>query len=124
VLESAGHFNRRDPDVKVVSLGDEFVAAQPNADYPMGGSLLEWSKVLTQVLKLDFDTAIPGHGNDPVKKADVAAYQKKIDEIAKKAVELARLTGTPAYVLDNGRIVDIAKRRRKTRKTAGMPRRK
>src|SRR6058998_921099 len=56
------------PDVKVVSLGDEFVAAQPNADYPMGGSLLEWSKVLTQVLKLDFDTAIPGHGNDPLTK--------------------------------------------------------
>ncbi len=82
------------PDVKVVSLGDEFVAAQPNADYPMGGSLLEWSKVLTQVLKLDFDTAIPGHGNDPLTKADVVAFQKKIDAIGKKAIELAK-KGTP-----------------------------
>jgi hypothetical protein len=36
---------------------------------------------------------------------------------AKKAVELARLTGTHAYVLENGRIVDIAKRKGKTRKT-------
>jgi glyoxylase-like metal-dependent hydrolase (beta-lactamase superfamily II) len=82
------------PDVKVVSLGDEFVAAQPNADYPNGGSLLEWSKVLAQVLKLDFDTAIPGHGNDPLTKADVMAFQKKIDMIGKKAVELAK-KGTP-----------------------------
>ena len=60
----------------------------------MGGSLLEWSKVLTQVLKLDFDTAIPGHGNDPLTKADVMAFQKKIDTIGKKAVELAK-KGTP-----------------------------
>ena len=35
---------------------------------------------------------------------------------AKKAVELGRLTGTPAYVLENGRIVDAAKRVRKKRK--------
>ena len=41
---------------------------------------------------------------------------KALRRAAKKAVELARLTGTPAYVWENGRIVDIAKRRRKTRK--------
>jgi heterodisulfide reductase subunit C len=38
---------------------------------------------------------------------------------AKKAVELGRKTGTPAYVLENGRIVDIAKQTRKTRKNPG-----
>jgi glyoxylase-like metal-dependent hydrolase (beta-lactamase superfamily II) len=78
------------PDVKVVSLGDEFTAAAPNCDYPMGGSLLTWSKSLAEVLKLDFDTAIPGHGNDPMTKADVATFQKRIDAIGKKAVELAK----------------------------------
>jgi glyoxylase-like metal-dependent hydrolase (beta-lactamase superfamily II) len=82
------------PDLKVVSLGDEFVAQTPNCDYPMGGSLLGWSKSLANVLKLDFDTAIPGHGNDPLTKADVMTFQKKIDEIGKKAVELAK-KGTP-----------------------------
>ena len=35
---------------------------------------------------------------------------------AKKAVELGRRTGTPAYVLENGRIVDAAKRGRTTRR--------
>ena len=78
------------PDLRVVSLGDEFVAQPPNADYPNGGSVLEWPKVLAEVLKLDFDTAIPGHGNDPLTKADVQAFQKKFDLIAKKAVELRK----------------------------------
>jgi glyoxylase-like metal-dependent hydrolase (beta-lactamase superfamily II) len=77
-------------DVKVVSLGDEFTATGPNCDYPMGGSLLTWSQSLAEVLKLDFDTAIPGHGNDPMTKADVATFQKRIDAIGKKAVELVK----------------------------------
>ncbi len=37
----------------------------------------------------------------------------------KKAVELGRLTGTSAYVLENGRIVDAAKKTRGTRKKGG-----
>jgi hypothetical protein len=45
---------------------------------------------------------------------------KALRRAAKKAVALARLTGTPAYVLENGRIVDIAKRRRKTKRTTAM----
>ena len=78
------------PDLKVVSLGDEFVAQTPNADYPDGGSVLGWPKALAEVLKLDFDVAIPGHGNDPLTKADVQAFQKKMDAIARKAVELRK----------------------------------
>jgi cyclase len=78
------------PDLRVIALGDHFVAAQPNADYPMGGSILNWSKSLTEILKLDFDTAIPGHGNDPLTKADVQAFQKKIDLIGRKGIELRK----------------------------------
>ena len=81
-------------DVKTVSLGDEFTAAGPNCDYPMGGSILGWSKSLAEVLKLDFDTAIPGHGNDPLTKADVATFQKRMDAIGKKAIALVK-AGTP-----------------------------
>jgi cyclase len=82
------------PDVKVVSLGDEFTATGPNCDYPNGGSILGWSKSLAEVLKLDFDTAIPGHGNDPMTKADVVTFQKRMDAIGRKALELAK-AGTP-----------------------------
>ena len=44
---------------------------------------------------------------------------KALRRPAKKAVELARLTGTPAYVLENGRIIDIAKRSGRRRKRQG-----
>ena len=44
---------------------------------------------------------------------------KALRRAAKNAVELGRLTGTPAYVLRNGRIVDAAKRNRKARKIHG-----
>ena len=43
---------------------------------------------------------------------------KALRRAAKKALELARQTGTPCYVLGNGRIVDIAKR-----KERGKPKR-
>lgn len=38
---------------------------------------------------------------------------------ARNAVELARRTGTPAYVLINGRIVDIAKAKYRSKKPTG-----
>jgi hypothetical protein len=40
---------------------------------------------------------------------------KALRRAAKKAIELGRLTGTPAYVLKDGRIIDAAKRTRKIR---------
>jgi glyoxylase-like metal-dependent hydrolase (beta-lactamase superfamily II) len=35
---------------------------QPFIDYANRGSALEWTTTLDKVLKLDFDTVIPGHG--------------------------------------------------------------
>jgi hypothetical protein len=43
---------------------------------------------------------------------------------AKKAVELARRTHTPAYVLENGKVVDIARRTAKTTKKNRRERRR
>jgi hypothetical protein len=40
---------------------------------------------------------------------------KALRRAAKEAIALARRTGTPAYVLGNGRIFDAAKRPQKTR---------
>jgi glyoxylase-like metal-dependent hydrolase (beta-lactamase superfamily II) len=82
------------PDVKVVSTGDVFVANAPNVDFPFGGSLTEYSTVLASILKLDFDMAIPGHGNDPMTKADVQAFKTKIDTIISRGRELVA-KGTP-----------------------------
>jgi glyoxylase-like metal-dependent hydrolase (beta-lactamase superfamily II) len=78
------------PDLRVIAFGDEFVAQPPNADYPNGGSVLTFPKALSDALALDWDVAIPGHGNDPMTRADVQAYQKRWDAIARKALELRR----------------------------------
>ena len=53
-------------------------------------------------------------------KEPVPDALKALRRAAKKAVELARLTGTPCYVMENGRIVDIAKRGRATRRKRGQ----
>jgi hypothetical protein len=41
------------------------------------------------------------------------AALRSLRRSAKTAVAWARLTGTPAYVIDDGKIVDIAKQRRR-----------
>jgi cyclase len=52
------------PALKVIHTGDLFLTnpPQPFIDYGNGGSALEWTSTLDEVLKLDFDIAIPGHG--------------------------------------------------------------
>lgn len=82
------------PDVRVVAMGDVVVANAPNVDFPFGGSLVQQQKVLDALLKLDFDMAVPGHGNDPMTKADVQAFKTKIDTVITRLRELVA-KGTP-----------------------------
>jgi glyoxylase-like metal-dependent hydrolase (beta-lactamase superfamily II) len=57
------------PAAKVIHTGDIFLTngtptrpAQPYMDYAAGGSVVEWTHVMDETEKLDFDTIIPGHG--------------------------------------------------------------
>ncbi|HTR35509.1 MAG TPA: MBL fold metallo-hydrolase [Bryobacteraceae bacterium] len=52
------------PAHRLIHTGDLFLTfpTQPFIDYANGGSALEWTKTLDEMLKLDFDVAIPGHG--------------------------------------------------------------
>jgi cyclase len=88
--DSVVHF----PDLRVIAFGDEVVAQPPNADLPNGGSVLTFPKALREALALDWDTAIPGHGNDPMTRADVEAYTRKWEAIARTSLEL-RKKGVP-----------------------------
>ena len=82
------------PDVKTVAFGDVLVAATPNCDYPNGGSLAGWIKSLDAALKLDFDTAIPGHGDNPMTKAQVAEFKTKLETLVSRGKALVK-AGTP-----------------------------
>lgn len=50
------------PDLKVLAVGDLFTADAPQIDAASGGSLPGWSRALDEVLALDFDVVVPGHG--------------------------------------------------------------
>jgi glyoxylase-like metal-dependent hydrolase (beta-lactamase superfamily II) len=82
------------PDLKVVAMGDEMATGGGNCDYIQGGSILGWAQSLGEVLKLDFDTVIPGHGNDPMTKADIQTFKARLDSISKNAIDLVK-KGTP-----------------------------
>jgi len=79
------------PDLKVVVVSDEVTSGMtgPLADYAGGGSFLDWPKTLDNLLKLDFDTAIPGNGN-PIPKADVQAYRNKVQMFVERARQAVR----------------------------------
>jgi glyoxylase-like metal-dependent hydrolase (beta-lactamase superfamily II) len=82
------------PAQKVVAGGDEVVAVTPNIDYPFGGSVNGWLKSLDALSKLDFDYVIPGHGADPMTKAQFLDYARKWHTFADRA-RAAIKAGTP-----------------------------
>jgi len=58
------------------------------------------------------------------RKETITPALKALRRAAKKALELARQTGTACYVLENGRIVDIAKRKEKGKRKRSAPSKK
>ena len=79
------------PDLKVVVVSDIVTTGTtgPLADYAGGGSFLEWPQTMDAILKLDFDTCIPGNGN-PLTKAEVLAYKSKVETFVARAKEAVR----------------------------------
>ena len=76
------------PNLKVVAVGDLF-APTPNPDFTAGGSLVGWGPTLAQVLKLDFDVAVPGTGPTAT-RADLEAFKTKVDTLVSRATLLVK----------------------------------
>jgi cyclase len=78
------------PAQRVLAGGDMITlgnAAPELIDYAGGGSAKEWPKSLQEVLKLDFDIVVPGHG-DISKKADVAALRNSTISLMNRVHEM------------------------------------
>jgi glyoxylase-like metal-dependent hydrolase (beta-lactamase superfamily II) len=88
------------PDLRVVSTGDAFAGANLNCDYANGGSILGWAKSLEALLKLDFDTVIAGHTNDPLTKADIQAAQTRLAKITSVAIDLVKKGTTQDQIVE------------------------
>lgn len=62
-------------------------------DFSNGGSAVEWPQVLDDVLKLDFELAIPGRG-EPKSKSDVQAFREKFAMVISRASEAIKAGAT------------------------------
>jgi glyoxylase-like metal-dependent hydrolase (beta-lactamase superfamily II) len=77
------------PDLKTVHMGDLVIDGMPVIDYAGGGSAIEFVKTIDAMLRLDFDTAIPGHGKI-MTKAEVMAYKARFEEMNRRMRDLIR----------------------------------
>jgi cyclase len=77
------------PDLRTVHSGDLVIDGMPVIDYNNGGSALEFVKTLNKLLKIDFDTVIPGHGR-VLTKEDVRAYVPKFELMNKRMADLVK----------------------------------
>ncbi len=77
------------PALKVVHTGDLFTNGAPFIDYTAGGSAIEWTRTLDEIMKWDFDTVIPGHG--PVsKRADLMKYRQNFESMRNRVSGMVR----------------------------------
>jgi len=75
------------PDLKTVHTGDLIIDGMPVIDYAGGGSAVEFIQTIDNLLKIDFDTMIPGHGR-VMNKDDVRAYRARFAEMNRRMREL------------------------------------
>ena len=77
------------PNLKAVAVGDLFTPDTPDPDFSAGGSLVGWGPVLAEILKLDFDVAVPGTG-PAITRADLEGFKSKIDTVVSRATMLVK----------------------------------
>lgn len=93
----------------IVHTGDlHFHDFYPNIDLEAGGSALAWADTLDEVLKLEFEGVIPGHGAYTDRKAleQFQAFMGQLGRLAVEAVDngvsMEEFVGTAALTEDAG----------------------
>jgi len=84
------------PAAKVIVLGDLLTTHElmpPIVNYGDGGSWTEWLRSMDQILQMDWDRAVPGHG-PMVTKAKVQEIRNRFATIMQRVRELNRAKKT------------------------------
>ncbi len=81
------------PDLRTVHGGDLLHGIAPFIDYGNGGSSGGWVSTLNNILALDFDTAIPGHGAI-MDRDDVVNFRNQMEAVRARMADLIR-SGVP-----------------------------
>ena len=77
------------PDLRTVHGGDLLHGTAPFIDYGNGGSSEGWVSTMNNVLALDFDTAIPGHGAI-MDRDDVVNFRNQMEAVRSRMADLIR----------------------------------
>lgn len=77
------------PDLKTVHGGDILHGIAPFIDYANGGSSRGWVGTVNGILSLDFDTAIPGHG-EIMTRGDVVNFRNQMEAVRERMKMLVR----------------------------------
>lgn len=81
------------PDLRTIHGGDLLHGIAPFIDYGNGGSSTGWVGTLNNILALDFDTAIPGHGAI-MDRSDVVDFRNQMEAVRARMADLIR-SGMP-----------------------------
>ena len=77
------------PDLKAVHMGDLVIRGLPHIDYKGGGSAAGFVTAIYQLLKLDFEVAIPGHGA-VLTRDEVRDYARRMETLNARGKDAAR----------------------------------
>ena len=77
------------PDLKTVHGGDLLHGTAPFIDYANGGSSRGWVGTMNNILSLDWDTAIPGHGA-VMNRRDVLNFRNQMEAVRERMANLIR----------------------------------
>jgi len=77
------------PDLRVIHMGDVVIEGMPHIDYPDGGSAIGMVDEIHDMLKLDWDFAIPGHGRI-MTRAQVRQYAAKFETMNARMQQIVR----------------------------------
>ena len=93
------------PDLKTVHGGDLLHGIAPFIDYGNGGSTRGWVGTMNNILSLDFDTAIPGHGSI-MDRRDVVNFRNQMEAVRERMAGLIRngldADDAPERIKDSG----------------------
>jgi len=92
------------PDLKTVHGGDLLHGTAPFIDYANGGSSRGWVGTMNNILSLDWNTAIPGHG-EVMNRRDVLNFRNQMEAVRIRMAELIRqgldADGAPEAIKDS-----------------------
>jgi cyclase len=94
------------PDAKVVMVSDHMTDAAPIVDFANGGSAVAWTRALDGVLKLDFESAIPGRG-EPKTRAEVQAFRDRFASLVTRASDAIKAGATRDSLATQVKVDDL-----------------